>query len=449
MTRKGGTIVTRELIEKVKAAKERSPVPTHQALAREFGVGIGTISNILRGQITPVEDKVGDTSLEPNETTEWAYDGEVATLTIRAFNLKNLPAALKYGGADLSEWEVDPKGIRFSQVTMRLRRFDARGNPLPDEPKTFTNWHIKLRRKSPAVRSLELLLEKIAAAQPFLPAVKRPRIPKVAPRRELEISILDPHLGLRCYQPGSDHVWDIATCRRMVMTMIDQLLAGAKCYGPFEKIVLPWGNDFLHADNVFGTTTAGTIQPEAEAWQHVYVEAETLAIAMVERLKQEAPVEIIVIPGNHDRQSVFTLGRLLAAYYRHDQDIVVDASASPYKFHEYGVNLIGLDHGHSIRQTLRLASLMANECPQAWSRTVYREWHLGDQHRKGSAKPTMMEEQGVSVEYLPGLTAPNEWHRLKGYNHQKRAGMAFVWDAAAGPVARLQVNVNSYTGQIM
>jgi hypothetical protein len=35
----------------------------------------------------------------------------------------------------------------------------------------------------------------------------------------------------------------------------------------------------------------------------------------------------------------------------------------------------------------------------------------------------MMEEQGGSVEYLPGLTPPNEWHRIKSFNWQKRAGM--------------------------
>ncbi len=109
-----------------------------------------------------------------------------------------------------------------------------------------------------------------------------------------------------------------------------------------------------------------------------------------------------------------TLGRLLAAYCHSDASVSVDASANPYKFHHYGVNLIGFDHGHSIRETVRLAALMANECRDVWGQTVYREWH-----------------------------------RIKSYNWQKRGGMAFVWDHDAGPICRLQVNVSSYTGQIM
>ena len=34
--------------------------------------------------------------------------------------------------------------------------------------------------------------------------------------------------------------------------------------------------------------------------------------------------------------------------------------------------------------------------------SAFGKWHLGDQHRKGSSKTSMLEEQGVSVEFLPG-----------------------------------------------
>ena len=156
-----------------------------------------------------------------------------------------------------------------------------------------------------------------------------------------------------------------------------------------------------------------------------------------------------MVAGNHARQSEYTLGRFLSAYYRNDKNVTIDASASPYKFEHYGVNLIGFEHGHSIKQQVRLAALMANECRDAWAQTVYREWHLGDQHRKGSSKPSVHEEQGVSVEFLPGLVMPNEWHRLKSFNWQKRMGMAFIWDKEAGPTMRLQANINSYTHKLM
>lgn len=60
-----------------------------------------------------------------------------------------------------------------------------------------------------------------------------------------------------------------------------------------------------------------------------------------------------------------------------------------------------------------------------------------------------MAEQGVGVEFLPSLVPANEWHKVHAFSWQKRIGMAFVWDKTAGPVARLQTNIDSYTNEIM
>jgi len=152
---------------------------------------------------------------------------------------------------------------------------------------------------------------------------------------------------------------------------------------------------------------------------------------------------IYQVPGNHSRMADFTLANILKAYFRNDPNIIIDASSSPYKFHRFGTTLIGYEHGHSV-SAIRLAALMANERKKDWAETEYREFHLGDQHRKGSSKPAAFEEQGVSIEYIPGLTSPNEWHRLKAFNHQKRGAMAFVYDYDTGPVARFQHNIQKF-----
>jgi hypothetical protein len=230
------------------------------------------------------------------------------------------------------------------------------------------------------------------------------------------------------------------------MWSIEKLLDRAKPYGDFDEIVFPFGNDFMHHDNLNHTTTKGTLQPEGVSYAYVYERAIELGIAMVDRLAKIAPVKVIQVSGNHDQVSSFSLGHVLKAYYRRDAGVDVQVNPSPYKFWRYGVNLVGFDHGHHVKP-IRLAALMAHEAKEHWVDTCYREWHLGDQHRKGSSSPVTMEEQGVSVEYLPALTPPNAWHRLKAFNWQQRGAMAFVWDRAEGPIARLQVNINSYTGR--
>lgn len=403
----------------------------NREIAKQFKVGHSTITRIRKA----VKESV-------KQRREFDVRGDQAHLTlVTRLHFKNVDEILDYAEVDRNEWEAYRHILNSWDVTIKNEQ---------NEPETRTNWQIKvwLQRKQPALQAAERLLNEMKIHAP----VHKRRFSTekgLKHNRELELCIFDPHLGLECFKPGADHDWDSQKCAEAVMLVIEKLLRLSKPYGMFERIIMPFGNDFLHCDNVFHTTTQGTHQPEAMAWQKIYLEAEKLAIEMVERIVKVAPIKVIVVPGNHARQSEFTMGRLLKARFHNDENVEVLADQSPYKFHHYGINLIGYEHGHSVRQTVRLAALMANECRDVWGKTVYREWHLGDQHRKGSAKPSMLEEQGVSVEYMPGLVVPNEWHRLKSYNWQKRGAMAFVWDKTAGPIARLQVNINSYTGKVM
>ena len=412
-------------------------------IARQLDVTRSSLRRALKrlGLQLAASSPQASASALPQRGITYTEGDNSATLTSVSARIKTVAEALRKGQVDTRVWEPDRFVVNSWEVGSKDCDGEVRVTPL---------WQIKvwLKRKSPQQQSLETLIDDLQNHAPIVPKIKRPK-PQRKLHRALEVSILDPHFGMRCFQPSADHAWDMDTCETMVMTCIDRLLADANSYGPFDEIVFPFGNDFLHCDNIFHTTTAGTGQPEADSWHEMYLRGEKLALAMVEALKSVAPVHILVIPGNHARQSEFTMGRLLNAYYHRDKNVNIDASSSPYKFWRYGVNLLGFEHGHSVRPAIRLAALMANECREAWGETVFREWHIGDQHRKASSKPSAFEEQGVSIEYLPGLTAPNEWHKIKSYNWQKRAALAYVWDKSAGPVARLQVNIDSYTGKIM
>jgi hypothetical protein len=268
------------------------------------------------------------------------------------------------------------------------------------------------------------------------------------PKRELEVCIMDPHFGMQCYAEESDHPWSMELAKETCHWAIHELLELARPFGPYERIVFPFGNDYLHADNIYHTTTKGTNQPEMLSWHEVYKQGKNLAIEMVSTLREVAPVKIYQIPGNHSTHSDYTIGLILDAYFHNDQSVEIDCSSSPYKFHRFGCNLIGYEHGHSV-PAVRLAALMANMVPKDWAETSYREYHLGDQHRKATSKPSSFEEQGVSIEYLAGLTPPNAWHKTHSYNFQKRGAVAFVWDSQRGQLAKLCVNLDNYTGKPM
>jgi len=385
---------------------------------------------------------------------------ETAVAASLSTQIKTLNELLKATEVDLKIWEVERHVINKWEVAMREpsttvggasgkatvvggkgheRTLWTRGSSTPLH-ETLFQIKIWLKRKSPQILAGEALIRKLEANAPILP-IPAIRSKKLGTRRALEVCIMDPHIGLLCQKPEADAPWNIDLAAATIMRAIDDLVEKAQLFGPFEQVFAPMGNDFTHADNVFHTTTAGTAQPEAMDWHHVYEQAEGIAIEMVNKLREVARhVYIYEIPGNHSRMADFTLAHVLRAYFRHDKNIHIDASSSPYKLHRFGTTLIGYEHGHSI-PPIRLASLMANERRQDYAECDYREWHLGDQHRKGSSNPAAFEEQGVSVEYIPALVAPNAWHRIKAFNHQKRGAMAWVYDHDTGPIARFQFNI--------
>ena len=396
-------------------------------------------SNTSRGL-----DNKGKIWSETKSRDTWVIDSKDS-------RIRNWEDAVKKANVDLDIWEVVEVKVGAWDVTMKIRN----GNY--DKPFRGQNQRIsiKLKRKVPEILedAVERVLERIKSKSPVVKfkSTKKLSSKKKVPKRAFEVCIMDPHYGMRSFPKISDNSVTPEKCAEIVLKSLDELIQLSKLYGPFEEAVLPIGNDFFHSDNGYGTTTGRTPMLESESYLPTFIGGEQLAIEMIKRMKAIAPkVHVYAIPGNHDRMTSFMLGRVLNAYYFNDETTIVHANPSPYKFYRYGCNLIGYEHGHNI-STIRLATLMANECPQDWAETShgYREWHLGDQHRKGSMKPTMFEEQGVSVEFLPGLTVPNEWHRAKSFNWQKRGSMGFIWDKEAGPISRLQVNIDRQLDKLM
>lgn len=344
---------------------------------------------------------------------------------------------------DMAIWKVADVSTSAWDVSMKIR------SGTEEKPFTIQNTKLKIVFKRIVSETdetaISTLLHRIETKSPVVAKIRPLKLKARETRNALEISLMDLHYGLRCFTPESDAEWNPELAAQLAMESLKELVRLARPFAPFEELVLPFGNDFFHIDSFWGETTLGTRQPEADAYYHTFINGQTLALTIVDYLQKEfnVPIKIYMIPGNHDRNTSFMLGQILKAYYRNDPNIFIDASPAPYKFYEYGCNLIGYEHGHSIN-TVRLAALMANECHEAWARTQFREWHLGDQHRKGSGKPSMLEEQGVSIEYLPSITAPNEWHKLKSFNWQKRGTMAFVWSHSRGQIARLQCNIDRY-----
>lgn len=160
-----------------------------------------------------------------------------------------------------------------------------------------------------------------------------------------------------------------------------------------------------------------------------------MAIAMIDACAALAPVDILIIPGNHDEERVFYLGDALDCWYHSSKRVKVDNRAIKRKYYTFGLNLIGLTHGSEEKKN-SLTALMPLEVPDAWAASKFREWHTGDKHHKTDMVQKVDEQLGIVVRILRSLAPADAWTFDKGFVGALHAAESFLWHPEHGMVAQ-------------
>ncbi len=265
-----------------------------------------------------------------------------------------------------------------------------------------------------------------------------------------ELSLFDLHLGKLAWVGETGENYDTKIAIRRFHEALDILLKRAESFN-YDRILFPVGNDFFNTDTIFNTTTSGTFQDEDLRWQKTFTLGTQLMVDAINILKTtNVPIDIIVIPGNHDFERSYYLGSFLEAWFRNDETVNVNNGATPRKYYRYGETLLGFTHGYYEKES-SLPLLMASDygSKKFWSETKFHEWHLGHFHRKIAKKyivarndKTILEDLGVTIRYLSSLTGTEEWHNKKGFIGNIKAGEAYIWNKDAGLIAQLNANIN-------
>ncbi len=288
--------------------------------------------------------------------------------------------------------------------------------------------------KTDSELSARELLDSLKGRSPIRKARKRKPLEDDA--YLLEVSIPDLHLGMRTWEEETGNAYDLDIAADLFLGSIETFIEKSK-HMPVEEVLFPIGNDFMHIDNPQLTTTAGTFQAEAESYQRTFSAGRDLLVQAILRLSDVAPVTVLSIPGNHDKHTSICMAHVIDAYFHADENVTVDCTARHQKRHVYGDNLLAFDHGKNIKP-VAYAALMAELWPEEFAKARFREWHLGDQHRKGGV---WFSECPVTVEFIPSLCGVNSWHAKKGHRSPGRAAYAYLWGRTGGLSDRYQVNV--------
>lgn len=252
----------------------------------------------------------------------------------------------------------------------------------------------------------------------------------------LVVNPADIHIGKYANELETGEQYDCETAVVRVLEGVEGLIQKSKGF-EIDRVLFCVGNDVLHIDNVYNTTTKGTHQDTDGKWWEHYEIALMLYVKCIETLRQIAPVDVIHSMSNHDYQSGFHLAHTLKSWFRKTKDVSFDITVANRKYYKYGNNLIGLEHGDGAKMD-KLPLLMAQEKPLLWSETTHRYWYLHHLHHKVKHKWLDAKDYiGVAVEYMRSPSSADSWHSRKGFCGAYKACEAFVHDKESGQVARL------------
>ena len=353
-------------------------------------------------------------------------------VSLKATRIHTLPELLEYCKVDLAIWEVE----RFIVNKWEMGYKNPAGLAATEELFQFKATLIKRKEIVDAREEIERLkVELKKETKAVAPAVKtRPR----TTGNMLEINIPDAHFGKMAWSKETgDRPYDTPIAAATFDRALDNLIERSKGF-QYDKILFVVGNDLLNSDDEQGRTTKGTFVTTDGRYQKTFVTVRKTISKSIEKLRQIAPVHVVMVSGNHDNLGVWHLGDSLECQFAGYKDVIIDNEPIQRKYVRYGDVLLMFTHGDKGKRD-DYPLLMATERSADFGETKFREIHTGHIHQT-----KLQEWHGVRVRILPSLSPPDAWHSENSFTGQQRNAEAYVWNYDEGLIAQFYHNDDAW-----
>lgn len=229
----------------------------------------------------------------------------------------------------------------------------------------------------------------------------------------------DVHVGKRAGHHGIVQTRDdlmASTC-----TLVDRVAR----YGAPDRIIVGLLGDILHIDTDAGTTTRGTPQDVDADPSEIVFAGMDMMIDTIDLWRTLGPVEVVCVPGNHDRVLSAAMVKSLSLYYRGVEDVDVHCDARDRQYVGDASNLYCFHHGDGPKAR-DLPVIMMSEVPEMVGATTHRYVFSGHLHHVHE------HDVGVHILQVPSIAHADRWHTRNGYVTATRATKAFLFDAREG-----------------
>jgi hypothetical protein len=352
--------------------------------------------------------------------------------TTRSSRIKTIDDLIDHCKIDLNVWEIERYVVNKWEV----------GSNVDGQIIVEPLFQIKayLKRLKQQFDYKRIRNEFIKDAKRFAPNYKTFEYKKIANGHLLEINIFDLHFGKLCWGLETGDNYDTKIARKRFLNAISAIISRSKGYD-IKKILFPIGNDFFNSDTRRNETSNGTPQDEDLRWQKTFKAGRELLINGIDMLSKIAPVDVVVVQGNHDWERSFYVGDVLSCWYHKNENVNVNNNPTPRKHYKFGNCLISYTHGNN-EKINDLPLLVASEVPKMWASTQFREIHVGHLHHKKEIKyMSTQEHKGIVIRFMRSLSGTDAWHNNKGYKGAIQSCEAFIWDENEGLICQFAHNL--------
>ena len=241
----------------------------------------------------------------------------------------------------------------------------------------------------------------------------------------------DYHLGMLAWHKEGGSDWNISIAEKTIIAALIQMVNQSPTA---HTAMVNIQGDFLHTDGKTPVTPASKHVLDADSR---FPKIRRSAIRIIRSLvaiclQRHQEVYLVIAEGNHDEESAGWLADLFAVHYEDEPRVTVNDSVLPFYVFEWGSVMLGIHHGHKVKNE-SLPLLFAAQFPQQWGRTTRREIHCGHRHHRDEK-----EYNGVTVVQHPTLAARDAYAARGGWIAD-RAAWAITYHKKYGAVGRVMI----------
>ena len=372
------------------------------------------------------DDIINKSKIKDAETSE--ITDSTWAISIPKTRIHTLEQLLEYCEVDTTVWSVARFICNKWEVGAKNKNDELQVEPL-FQIKAFLE---KKKDVDNAQKEIESLKELASTWAPKPPFVSRKSSKS---NLMLEINMPDVHFGKLAWGKETGYGnYDVKITEQVYWEALETLLSRVS-HHKFSSILYVVGNDLLNSDDIEGRTTGGTYVSSDARYHKTFAAVRTVMINSIERLRQVAPVKVVIVSGNHDQLSCWHLGDSLECFFHKYKDVEIDNLPRARKYHQHGNVMLMLTHGHKGKRD-DYPLLMATEQSKMFGETKFRECHTGHIH-----KTKLDEQHGVRVRILPALTEVDDWLATNGFVGNLRNAEAYVWSAEEGLIEQAYYTV--------